>query len=69
MGIFFFAVPFPIIIVAAGIIGFAGARLGRPEFAAIEHGGGTNADVIDGVLVVENHPEHPGSRTLPGHCV
>ena len=57
VGIFFFAVPFPIIIVAAGIIGFAGARLGRPEFAAIEHGGGTNADVIDSMLG-ESIPEH-----------
>ncbi len=40
VAIFFFAVPFPVIIIAAGIIGFAGARFGRPEFAAIEHGGG-----------------------------
>ena len=47
VAIFFFGVPFPVIILAAGIIGFAGARLGWPEFAAIEHGGGTNADVIE----------------------
>ncbi|WP_171257823.1 chromate transporter, partial [Acinetobacter baumannii] len=40
VAIFFFAVPFPVIIIAAGIIGFVGARLGRPEFAPIEHGGG-----------------------------
>ena len=38
VAIFFFAVPFPVIIIAAGIIGFVGARLGRPEFRAIEHG-------------------------------
>ena len=39
VAIFFFNVPFPIIIIAAGVIGFFGARSGRPEFAAIEHGG------------------------------
>src|SRR5262249_3587797 len=38
VAIFFFGAPFPIIIVAAALIGFVGARLGRPEFAAIEHG-------------------------------
>ena len=40
VAIFFFNVPFPIIIIAAGVIGYFGARSGRPEFAAVEHGGG-----------------------------
>ena len=40
VAIFFFNVPFPIIIIAAGVIGFFGARSGRSEFAAVEHGGG-----------------------------
>jgi chromate transport protein ChrA len=43
IAIFFFGAPFPLIIVAAGLVGFAGARAGRPEFAAIEHGGKGNA--------------------------
>src|SRR5947199_5095082 len=47
IAIFFFAVPFPVIIIAAGVIGFVGARLGRPEFRAIEHGAGKNAAAID----------------------
>jgi chromate transporter len=39
VAIFFFAVPFPIIIVAAGLIGFFGARAGYPAFAGgIAHG-------------------------------
>ena len=42
VAIFFFGVPFPLIIVAAGVVGFAGAGR-RPEFAAIEHGGKGNA--------------------------
>ena len=40
IAIFFFNVPFPIIIIGAGVIGYLGARSGRPEFAAVEHGGG-----------------------------
>src|ERR671939_1000550 len=37
VAIFFLGVPFPIIILAAGLIGFLGGRAGRPEFEA---GGG-----------------------------
>ncbi len=33
VAIFFFSAPFPLIIIAAGIIGFFGARAGREEFA------------------------------------
>src|SRR3954465_6726731 len=40
IAIFFFNVPFPIIIIAAGVIGYIGAKAGRPEFSAVEHGGG-----------------------------
>src|ERR1700759_3538854 len=44
VAIFFFGVPFPIIIIAAGIIGYLGARAGRPEFAASEHGRAKDGD-------------------------
>lgn len=57
VAIFFFAVPFPIIIIAAGIIGYAGARSGRPEFAPAGHGHGGNSAVIDSMLG-EAVPEH-----------
>jgi chromate transporter len=57
VAIFFFNVPFPIIIIAAGGIGFAGARMGRPEFAAIEHGGGKKAAAVDSMLGDEL-PDH-----------
>src|SRR6202051_2737874 len=40
VAIFFFDVPFPIIIISAGVIGYVGAKSGRPEFAAVPHGGG-----------------------------
>src|SRR2546423_7312912 len=39
VAIFFFNVPFPIIIIAAGVIGYFGAKTGRPEFSGVEHGG------------------------------
>ena len=66
VAIFFFAVPFPIIILAAGAVGFAGARLGRPEFGAIEHGGGANAGVIDSMLgdAIPEHAKPNPARTL-----
>src|SRR3954466_6444103 len=56
VAIFFFAAPFPLIIITAGIIGFIGARLGRPEFAAVEHGG-KNSSAIDSMLG-EAVPDH-----------
>ncbi|PWC35026.1 chromate efflux transporter [Azospirillum sp. TSO22-1] len=40
VAIFVFGVPFPLIILAAGVIGYAGGRLGRPEFVV---GGGHGA--------------------------
>jgi chromate transporter len=57
VAIFFFNVPFPIIIIAAGVIGYLGARSGRPEFAAVEHGGGKNTAVVDSMLG-EELPDH-----------
>jgi chromate transporter len=56
VAIFFFGAPFPAIIVAAALIGFVGAKLGRPEFEALEHGG-KNSAVIDSMLG-EGIPEH-----------
>lgn len=62
VAIFFFAVPFPIIIIAAGIIGYAGARSGRPEFAPAGHGHGGNTAAIDSMLG-EAVPEHVRPNT------
>jgi chromate transporter len=57
VGIFFFNAPFPLIIVAAGLIGYVGARAGRPEFAGSAHGGPKSAAVIDS-LMGDELPEH-----------
>ncbi|MDB5573255.1 MAG: chromate transporter [Tardiphaga sp.] len=56
--IFFFNVPFPIIILAAGGIGYLGARAGRPEFAGGGgHNGARSTAAVDSLL----------SDTLPDH--
>jgi chromate transporter len=57
IAIFFFNVPFPIIIISAGVIGYFGANSGRSEFAAVPHGGGRNAAVVDSMLGDEL-PDH-----------
>ena len=58
VAIFFFALPFPLIILAAGAIGFAGGWRGAPAFAA---GGGHGPLTADGgqpSLLGEELPEH-----------
>lgn len=62
VAIFFFAVPFPIIIIAAGVIGYVGARQGRPEFAPAAHGNGGSGAAIDSMLG-EAVPEHVRPNT------
>jgi chromate transporter len=58
IAIFFFSVPFPIIIIGAGVIGYFGAKSGRPEFAAVPHGGGgKNTAAVDSMLGDEL-PDH-----------
>jgi chromate transporter len=57
IAIFFFNVPFPLIVIAAGVIGYLGARRGWPEFAALPHGG-KNAAVADSLAAGEQLPDH-----------
>src|SRR5438874_6550783 len=57
VAIFFFDVSFPIIIIGAGVIGYFGAKSGRPEFAAVPHGTGKNGAAIDSMLG-EELPDH-----------
>ncbi len=65
IAIFFFAAPFPVIVIAAAAVGFAGARLGRSEFAPIEHGGKSSA-AIDSMLgeAVPDHIRPNPAKTL-----
>src|ERR1700716_4530594 len=57
VAIFFFNVSFPIIIIGAGVIGYIGAKSGRPEFGAVAHGGGKDTAAVDSMLGEES-PDH-----------
>jgi chromate transporter len=59
IGIFFFAVPFPVIVFGAGLIGFLGGRAGLPHFDVGGHGPakGGDAPVADDLLGDEM-PDH-----------
>jgi chromate transporter len=57
VGIFFFNAPFPLIIIAAGLIGYVAARAGCPEFAGSAHGGPQSTAMIDS-LMGDELPEH-----------
>jgi chromate transporter len=58
VAIFFFNVPFPLIILTAGLIGYLGARAGRAEFAAGGgHGGSKSTAVVDSMMRDEL-PDH-----------
>ena len=54
IAIFFFGVPFPLIIIGAALLGFFGARAGREEFAAGGYGHSTGGDDLLG----EELPAH-----------
>src|SRR5438552_2988335 len=56
--IFFLGVPFPLIVLAAGIIGFVGARSGSSAFQVGEHSPGGKAEGTAESLLGEELPEH-----------
>jgi chromate transporter len=60
VALFAFKVPFPLVIVTAGLIGFLGGRLGLPAFmAAGGHGVQSSAEVADADTVLgEETPDH-----------
>ena len=66
VSIFFFAVPFPVIIIAAGLIGYLGARSGRPEFTPAGHGPVGSDAVVDSMLgeAVPDHVRPDTARTI-----
>jgi chromate transporter len=65
IGIFFFGLPFPLIILAAGALGFAGARAGLPQFAVGGDKGAAQRGGSDGPLLGEAPPAH-AKPTLVG---
>ena len=65
VAIFFYGVPFPLIVVAAGLIGFTATRLGRTEFQAGGHGAGGRPGLSDAEsLLGEDTPAHARPNLL-----
>ena len=59
IAILFYGVPFPLIVVAAGLIGFTATKLGRTEFQAGGHGAGGRPGLGDAQsLLGEDTPAH-----------
>jgi chromate transporter len=58
VGIFFLGVPFPLIVLTAGIIGFVGARSGSSAFQVGGHGPGGKTAGDGESLLGEDLPEH-----------
>src|SRR5437763_1148460 len=64
IGIFFLGVSFPLIVLAAGIIGFAGARSGSSSFQVGEHSPGSKTDGAGEGLLGEELPEHAWPKVV-----
>ncbi|HEV2574418.1 MAG TPA: chromate efflux transporter [Beijerinckiaceae bacterium] len=62
IGIFFFAAPFPIIVLTAGIIGFLGGRLNFADFSGGTDHGTAKDQADDDSLLGEELPEHARPR-------
>ncbi len=76
VAIFFFAIPFPAIILLAGLVGYFGGRSGLPAFqAGGGHGAGKGAVVADkDALLGEELPDHarptvPRALRVAGICL
>ncbi|MBN4097918.1 chromate efflux transporter [Methylobacterium sp. OT2] len=66
VGIFFLDVPFPVIVLTAGVIGFLGGRAGLPQFKAGGHGGGGKA--VEGLFLLDDH-ELPQEKAATGQTL
>ncbi|MGX9983181.1 chromate efflux transporter [Methylobacterium fujisawaense] len=66
VAIFFLDVPFPLIVLTAGVIGYLGGRAGLPQFKAGGHGGG--GKVVEGPFLLDDH-ELPQERAAAGHTL
>lgn len=69
IALFFFAVPFPLVVLTAGIVGYVGARQRPDLFAAGSHGGKAKSD-IGPAVIDQNVPEvDPSWRRAVGVVV
>jgi chromate transporter len=66
VAIFFLDVPFPLIVLTAGVIGYLGGRAGLPQFRAGGHGAG--GKVVEGPFLLDDHAL-PQERAAAGHTL
>ena len=64
VGIFFFKVPFPVIVLSAGIIGFAGGKLAPALFSVATGPGAIKGE--NEVSVLDDDGETPAHQPIPG---
>jgi chromate transporter len=65
IAIFFFRVPFPLIIISAALIGFVGGKWKRDKFLVIRgHGKGGNDSVLDDSSAVPEHAKPSWNRAF-----
>src|SRR5246127_446988 len=65
IAIFFFGVPFPLIIISAALIGFFGGKWKRDKFLVIRgHGKGKTDSVLDDTSAVPEHAKPSWNRAL-----
>ncbi|CAA7623382.1 Chromate transporter [Candidatus Terasakiella magnetica] len=71
IGIFFFGVPFPFIVLTAGVVGFVAARRGHPAFLPKSSGGAHNgaADRAIEAGAAHTRPDLRRSLVIAGVCL
>lgn len=70
VGIFFFGVPFPIIVLGAGLVGYVGGRLTPERFLVLKgHGGTTGTEDISGLQLSAAAPSWGRSLRVSAVCL
>lgn len=70
VGIFFFGVPFPVIVLVAGLVGYIGGRLTPERFLVLKgHGGTTGAEDISGLQLSPASPSWGRSLRVSAVCL
>jgi chromate transporter len=70
VGIFFFGVPFPVIVAVAGLVGYIGGRLTPERFLVLKgHGGTTGTEDISGLQLSPAAPSWGRSLRVSAVCL
>lgn len=70
VGIFFFGVPFPVIVLVAGLVGYIGGRLTPERFLVLKgHGGTTGTEDISGLQLSPVAPSWGRSLRVSAVCL